>query len=319
LSGNFVTHSSSRRQVAISSRRRITAMTRRSYSTSSTTTTNSNSKLTMVFERMSEDCIVALVTAQKEARKLGLKEVTNEVMLAGIVDRPEMAKSTLRDYGITWRKVSATLKTMYPTDNNGFSFFQSQTTNSDDLPFSKNLKTTMVAASKLADQMSSKTIYSQHILLALLEYTGDKAAEPDYGNEIIQCGALAVIMNSDGIDDDFTAFQFCQSLLIAMKEEDQDDELVTAGGAGSKKSKTPTLEECGVDLTQQARAGQLDPVFGRDDEIKSCLRTLVRRRKNNPCLIGGTCVTTFTCFCLFVCARTPSKAASKAANGVSLY
>ena len=57
----------------------------------------------MVFEPMSEDCIVSLVTAQKEARKLGLKEVTNEVMLAGIVDRPEKAKATLSHYGSTRR------------------------------------------------------------------------------------------------------------------------------------------------------------------------------------------------------------------------
>jgi ATP-dependent Clp protease ATP-binding subunit ClpC len=46
------------------------------------------------------------------------------------------------------------------------------------------------------------------------------------------------------------------------------------------------LEEVGVDLTLLAQQGQLDVVEGRQEEIKSCLRTLVRRRKNNPCLIG---------------------------------
>ena len=239
----------------------------------------------MVFERMSEDCIVSLVTAQKEARKLGLKEVTNEIMLAGIVDRPEKAKATLAQYGITWRRISATLKEMYPNDTTAFQFFQSQTTAAEDLPFSRGLKNTMISASKLADQMASKTIHSQHVLLALLEYTGDSAAEPDMVNQVISCGALAVIMNSDGVDDDFNAYQFCQQLIDNMKEQDK-EQLVTAGAASSG-SKTPTLSECGVDLTQQARAGQLDPVYGRDDEIRSCLRTLVRRRKNNPCLIGG--------------------------------
>lgn len=238
----------------------------------------------MVFERMSEDCIVSLVTAQKEARKLGLKEVTNEVMLAGIVDRPEKAKATLAQYGITWRRISATLKDMYPKDTTAFQFFQTQTTSAEDLPFSRSLKTTMVSASKLADQMASKTIHSQHVLLALLEYDGDSAAEPDLVNQVIPCGALAVIMNSDGVEEDFNAYQFCQRLLENIQEQDA-EQLVTAGAASSG-SKTPTLSECGVDLTQQARAGQLDPVYGRDDEIRSCLRTLVRRRKNNPCLIG---------------------------------
>ena len=241
----------------------------------------------MVFERMSEDCIVSLVTAQKEARKLGLKEVTNEVMLVGIVDRPEMAKTTLAQYGITWRRVSTTLKEMYPTDKGGFQFFQSQTTPAEDLPFSRGLRNTMISASKLADQMASKTVHSHHVLLALLEYNGESAARPDTGNQVITCGALAVILNSDGIDDTFDAFEFCQALMQQMKQENDEQQLVTAGGMSSG-SKTPTLSECGIDLTQQARAGQLDPVHGRDEEIRSCLRTLVRRRKNNPCLIGGT-------------------------------
>jgi ATP-dependent Clp protease ATP-binding subunit ClpC len=52
-------------------------------------------------------------------------------------------------------------------------------------------------------------------------------------------------------------------------------------GAGTK-----TLDECGIDLTAQARDGLLDVVQGRDKEIQACIRTLVRRRKNNVCLIG---------------------------------
>jgi ATP-dependent Clp protease ATP-binding subunit ClpC len=297
--GNFVSVSTSRREIVASRLQLLPRTTTISASTSygigraSTTarrTTNSSTRLSMVFERMSEDCIVSLVTAQKESRKLGLKEVTNEVMLAGIVDRPERAKITLQQYGITWRKVTATLKEMYPSDSAAFNFFQSQAVAAEDLPFSKNLKTTMVAASKLADQQSSKTIHSEHVLMALLEYSplSQSAAEPDLEKEIIECGALAVIMNSDGVDEDFTAIGFCQALQdnIKAESEEEENELVAAGG-GSSGSKTPTLQECGVDLTQQARAGQLDPVYGRDDEIRSCLRTLVRRRKNNPCLIGG--------------------------------
>jgi len=53
-----------------------------------------------------------------------------------------------------------------------------------------------------------------------------------------------------------------------------------------KAAATPVLSKYGIDLTQQAREHLLDPVRGRDVEIQSCLRTLLRRRKNNPCLIG---------------------------------
>ncbi|KAJ1620683.1 P-loop containing nucleoside triphosphate hydrolase protein, partial [Pavlovales sp. CCMP2436] len=47
-----------------------------------------------------------------------------------------------------------------------------------------------------------------------------------------------------------------------------------------------TLATCGVDLTAQARRGELDPVHGREEEIERMMQTLVRRRKNNPCLVG---------------------------------
>ena len=257
------------------------------------TSRSTKTPMRMVFERMSENCIVSLVTAQKEARKLGLKEVTNEVMLAGIIDRPEKAKTTLTQYGITWRRVLATLKEMYSdnhkNDPTSFPFFKTQTTAAEDLPFSRSLKTSMLAASKLADQMASKTVHSHHVLLALLEFDGTTAAKPDLDREIISCGALAVIVNSDGVDENFDALDFCNTLVEYLEQDARDEQqLVMAGSSASSSGKTPTLSECGVDLTQQARAGQLDPVYGRDDEIRSCLRTLVRRRKNNPCLIGGT-------------------------------
>ena len=61
-------------------------------------------------------------------------------------------------------------------------------------------------------------------------------------------------------------------------------ELVGAGKAG--QSANTTLSQCSTDLTEQARQGKLDPVVGREDEVKRCMQILVRRRKNNPVLIG---------------------------------
>jgi hypothetical protein len=46
------------------------------------------------------------------------------------------------------------------------------------------------------------------------------------------------------------------------------------------------FDKVGVDLTEMAREGRLDAVYGREKEIRMCLRTLGRRRKSNPCLIG---------------------------------
>jgi len=87
--------------------------------------------------------------------------------------------------------------------------------------------------------------------------------------------------------------EICRFLVDLLDEKDgqreasRGPELVTGrGSSGSGGANMPTLEECGVDLTQMAMDGLLDPVTGRDDEIRSCLRTLLRRRKNNVCLLG---------------------------------
>ena len=57
-------------------------------------------------------------------------------------------------------------------------------------------------------------------------------------------------------------------------------------GARQASSSTPTLDEYGTDLTAEARAGELDPVVGRAQEIEETVEILARRRKNNPVLIG---------------------------------
>ncbi|MFF7589506.1 ATP-dependent Clp protease ATP-binding subunit [Kitasatospora purpeofusca] len=58
------------------------------------------------------------------------------------------------------------------------------------------------------------------------------------------------------------------------------------GGGGGQPSATPTLDEYGRDLTEEARAGRLDAVVGRAEEIEQTVEILSRRTKNNPVLIG---------------------------------
>ena len=82
-----------------------------------------------------------------------------------------------------------------------------------------------------------------------------------------------------------------------MWEMDDTDDKISSTNLRTKKRKktqdfihspstTTTLNDVGVDMTQMALDGKLDMVFGREKEIRSALRTLGRRRKNNPCLIG---------------------------------
>ena len=54
----------------------------------------------------------------------------------------------------------------------------------------------------------------------------------------------------------------------------------------SRSTKTPNLDQFTIDLTEQARCGELDPILGRDDEIRQMIDILTRRRQNNPILTG---------------------------------
>ena len=72
------------------------------------------------------------------------------------------------------------------------------------------------------------------------------------------------------------------------------DPSAASSGATGQDGDDP-LEKFGVDFTARAAAGQLDPVIGRDDEIRRAIQILSRRTKNNPVLIGDPGVGKFVC------------------------
>lgn len=262
---------------------------------------------------MSEESIAALVTAQTQAARHQLTFVDAATAMAGCVDHPETRamERTLQQYAITWRSVDGALKELYG-DSNGdkeeetshqgwLSGFRSAKTG-DDRPFDRELKRSFVQAGNLADQMGSETVSTHHIFLALLGYTerlkegidGPVAAadenEDAAGGELI-FGGWQLLQYMKTFDPNVRAIDICNSLLKNLKESEDEigsgntgPELVT--GTASSNKKTATLAECGTDLTLQASDGLLDPVYGRENEIKGCLRTLLRRRKNCVCLIG---------------------------------
>ena len=74
--------------------------------------------------------------------------------------------------------------------------------------------------------------------------------------------------------------------LIAKGSDTRTEKRTAAAGAGKDKGDESVLEQFGRDLTQYAREGKIDPVIGREDEIRRVIEILSRRTKNNPCLIG---------------------------------
>ena len=266
----------------------------------------------MVIDRLSKECVGAIMVAQSESKAAGLESLGNAMITLGVVDRPERADRTLSKFNILPNKVKVSATKVatgtWPktADDEGVATAVSTDMDgADALPFSEEAKATLSRAGTIADRFASKTVRSEHLLLALLEYNVDagSAATKGVGGADSSCKALSVILNADGVDADaFDAFAFCDSLLDDLLEQGpvQEEVGVDANGQdsaevvtqkevvviGGSSGDTPTLDDVGIDLTLMALEGKLDAVYGRDDEVRMCLRTLGRRRKNNPCLIG---------------------------------
>ncbi|WNG35641.1 ATP-dependent chaperone ClpB [Archangium violaceum] len=123
---------------------------------------------------------------------------------------------------------------------------------------SQRLLKTFDKAEDEAKSLKDDFISSEHLLLAL---TQDK-------------GAVGEVMKSSGVTR--------ERVLSSLKEV-RGSGRVTSQDA---ESTYQALEKYGRDLTDAARAGKLDPVIGRDEEIRRCIQVLSRRTKNNPVLIG---------------------------------
>ena len=245
---------------------------------------NSKSKITrFVFERMSEDCIGAIVTAQKQAQKFSQRQVELPFLVAGIVDLPESPamERTLKQYGVTFRNTVSALQELYPDQekSQGIGGFFQPRDPDDDLPFGKDVQKALKEAGDIATAMESNTIQAHHIFLSMLEF---KDGDPP--KAVLDSSTNGAYYLLTKIDPDIKSVEMCVSLLGHLAEATENERDLVTGVGGTAKTKT--LDELGVDLTAQAKDGLLDVVQGRDKEIDSCIRTLVRRRKNNVCLVG---------------------------------
>ncbi|MFC5181152.1 ATP-dependent Clp protease ATP-binding subunit [Actinomadura harenae] len=131
--------------------------------------------------------------------------------------------------------------------------------------FTPSAKRALLDAQRISNALGSSYIGPEHVVLAL-------AMNPD--------AASARLLASQGVGVD--------DLQRALAGEEGQRPGTPGGTArqGEGGSDTPTLDEYGRDLTEEARQGGLDAVVGREDEIEQAVEVLSRRTKNNPCLIG---------------------------------
>jgi len=123
----------------------------------------------------------------------------------------------------------------------------------------RELQTTLEAAAKLAAQMKDEYISAEHLFLAAL---GRK-----HGEVAQAAGGLGITVD--------TVLQALQAVRGSRRVTDE-----------APEDKYEALKKYGRDLTDDARKGKLDPVIGRDAEIRRVVQVLSRRTKNNPVLIG---------------------------------
>lgn len=132
--------------------------------------------------------------------------------------------------------------------------------------FTPRCKRILEIAFQLARGMMNSFVGTEHLLMAVLKESDSYAVKFLLSLGVSPEGIIEDIFSSVGRDAD------------------------VAGGTAQRgkkgKSKTPTLDEFGKDLTELARQGKIDPVIGREKEIERVVQILSRRTKNNPCLIG---------------------------------
>ena len=117
----------------------------------------------------------------------------------------------------------------------------------------------LTAAEKTADQMQDDYISVEHIFLAILDHATGETART------------------------LKAFNLNKNAFLQVLQSVRGNTRVTSD---SPESTYDVLKKYGHDLVEEARQNKLDPVIGRDSEIRNVIRILSRKTKNNPCLIG---------------------------------
>ncbi len=135
--------------------------------------------------------------------------------------------------------------------------------------YSPRTENVLENAGKEAERFRSEEIGTEHLLLAILKENESAAVR---------------LLNTMGIN----LQKLYIDLLVAMGEEGSfsKEDLKSAKSRKKNLEATPVLDQFSRDLTKLAQEGQMDPVIGREQEIRRVIQILSRRGKNNPCLIG---------------------------------
>ncbi len=193
--------------------------------------------------------------AQEEARRLGHNFVGTEQILLGLIgEGTGVAAKVLKSMGVNLKDARIEVEKII---GRGSGFVAVE------IPFTPRAKRVLELSLEEARQLGHNYIGTEHLLLGLIR-EGE--------------GVAARVLENLGVD-----LSKVRTQVIRMLGETAE---VSAGGGSQGRTKTPTLDEFGSNLTVMAGEGKLDPVVGRVKEIERVIQILGRRTKNNPVLIG---------------------------------
>ena len=213
----------------------------------------------MQSQSFTEKARTALAQAAKCAGSLNQGYVGTEHILAGLLkEGTGVAAKVLTENGVELDKLLDMIRELIA--------FENGTSVRDREGYSPRAQRILEEAQTQAKRFGQKEAGTEHLLLAIIKEGENVAVR---------------LMNAMNINLQKVYVETLQAI-------GQDGNLYKEdlGRKNQGKGKTSTLEQYSRDLTALAREGKLDPVIGREDEIRRVIQILSRRTKNNPCLIG---------------------------------
>jgi ATP-dependent Clp protease ATP-binding subunit ClpC len=206
------------------------------------------------FEKFSERARRVLSLAQEEAQRFNHNYIGTEHILLGLVRETEgVAARVLSGLGVDLSKVRSAVE---------FIIGRGEKPAQGEIGLTPRAKKVVELAVDEARRMNHTYIGTEHLLIGLLR-EGE--------------GVAAGVLESLGVTLEKVRGETHRILSNS----------TPSGSHGARSNtRTPTLDQLGIDLTVAARSGKLDPVIGREQEIQRVVQILSRRTKNNPVLVG---------------------------------
>ena len=214
--------------------------------------------LTM-WQRFTERARRVVFFAQEEAGRLGENYVSTEHLLLGLVKENDSVAARILDrIGVSLGRIRSEIERQVARGDGRMG---------PDMQLTPRAKRVIDLAYDEARQLGNNYIGTEHLLLGLIR-EGE--------------GLAGRVLAKLGVELERTR----REVRLLQDQEPGQPVGGTGRGAQPQRSRTPTLDEFGRDLTEYARNDKLDPVVGRAEEIERVIQILSRRTKNNPVLVG---------------------------------